>query len=76
MYTVCQQQINGKFKIQCFGPQYTVLLRVNSYRNDLRGNKNCFELVGGLSYQGFVLPRVKLQLMYEGNPGEINFGSS
>jgi len=27
----------------------------------LRGNKNHFELAGGLSYQGFELPRVKLQ---------------
>ena len=30
--------------------------------NDSKGNDNCFELVGGLSYRGFVLPRVKLQL--------------
>ena len=30
------------------------------YKNDLRGNKNCFELVGGSSYRGFELPRVKL----------------
>ena len=25
---------------------------------------------------GFELPRVKLQWMYDGNPGEIDFGSS
>ena len=30
------------------------------YKNDLRGNKNYFELVGGSSYRGFELPRVKL----------------
>ena len=29
--------------------------------NDLKGNENWFELVGGLSYRGFELPRVKLQ---------------
>ena len=32
--------------------------RVNLYRNDLKGNKNYFELAGGLSYRGFELPRV------------------
>ena len=37
------------------------LLRVKFYINDLRGDKNYFELVGGSSYQGFELPRVKLQ---------------
>ena len=37
------------------------LLRVKLYRNDLRENKNYFELVGGSSYRGFELPRVKLQ---------------
>ena len=26
--------------------------------NDLRGNENCFELVGGSSYRGFELPGV------------------
>ena len=31
------------------------------YKNDLRGNKNYFELAGGSSYRGFELPRVKLQ---------------
>ena len=31
-------------------------------------------LVGGSSYWGFKLPRVKLQKMSEGNPGEIVFG--
>ena len=35
------------------------------YANDLKGNKNYFEL-----------PWVKLQYMYERNPGEIDFGSS
>ena len=30
------------------------------YKNYLRGNKNYFELVGGSSYRGFELPRVKL----------------
>ena len=30
------------------------------YKNDLRGNKNYFELVGGSSYRVFELPRVKL----------------
>ena len=44
--------------------------------NDLKGNKNYFELAGGSSYRGFELPRVKLHLMYDGNPGEIDFGSN
>ena len=30
------------------------------YKNDFRGNKNYFELVGGSSYRGFELLRVKL----------------
>ena len=29
--------------------------------NDLKGNKNWFELAGGSSYRWFELPRVKLQ---------------
>ena len=52
---------------QCFGRQYTVffpdylraqkktwfeLSRVKLNRNDLRGNKNYFELAGGSSYRG------------------------
>lgn len=36
----------------------------------LYGNKNYFELTGGLSYQG------SNTKMYEGNPGEIDFGLS
>ena len=40
------------------------------------GNENCFELAGGSSYRGFDLPRVKLQWMYDGNPGEIASDSS
>ena len=39
--------------------------------SDLKGNKNYFELAGGASYQGFKLQRVKLQQVYEGNPGEV-----
>ena len=53
---------------------------VKSYRNCLKGNKNYFELVGGWpwSYCGFKLwlLRIKVQKMYEGNPGEIDFGLS
>ena len=38
------------------------LLRVKFYMNDLRENKNYFELVGGSNSQGFkLIPRVKLQ---------------
>ena len=40
------------------------------------GNKNCFQSVEGLSYQGLALARVKFQLMYDRNTGEIDFGSS
>ena len=36
--------------------------KIINYRNDLKGSKNCFfKLVGGSSYQGFELLRVKLQ---------------
>ena len=42
--------------------------------NDLRGNENWFELAGVRVIMGFELPRVKLQWMYNGNPGEIDFG--
>ena len=44
--------------------------------NDLKGNENWLELAGDSSYRGFELPRVKLQYMYDENPGEIDFGSS
>ena len=37
------------------------LSKVKLYRNDLKGNKNYFELVGSSSYRGFELLRVKLQ---------------
>ena len=30
------------------------------YRNDLKGNKNYFELARGCSYRGFELPRVQV----------------
>ena len=68
--------------VHCFFPTFQgfktwfELSRVKLYRNDLRGNKNYFELAGVSSYRGFELPRVKLQQMYDGNPGEIDFGSS
>ena len=37
------------------------LLRVKLYRNNLKGNKNYFELAGVSSYRGFELLRVRLQ---------------
>ena len=37
------------------------LLRVKLYTNNLKGNKNYFELAGGSSYRGFELLRVRLQ---------------
>ena len=37
------------------------LSREKLYRNELKGNKNYFELARGSSYRGFKLPRVKLQ---------------
>ena len=52
-------------EMQNFGRQYTVfpdslVLRTQNmirgeklFRNDLRGNKNYFELAGGSSYRGF-----------------------
>ena len=62
------------FKTQRYGPKYTVFLdflsaqngvqvisRVKISGNDLRGNKNHFELAGCSSYRGFELPRVKLE---------------
>ena len=53
------------------------LSRVKLYWNDLKGNKNYFELrFVGLRYRGFDLLRVKLQWMYEGDPREIDFGLS
>ena len=60
--TTCVQHVNGKFGIHCFGRQYTAtfyrlktwfeLSRVKLYINDLRGNKNYFELAGSSSYRG------------------------
>ena len=48
------------------------LSRVKLYRNNQKGNKNCFELAGGSSYRGFELQRIK----FRENPREINFGLS
>ena len=68
--------------VDCFFPDFLraqnnwfELSRVKLYQNDLRGNKNNFELVRGSSSRGFELLRVKLQEMYDGNPGENDFGS-
>ena len=50
---------------ELFDPKKTttsvMLSSVKLYSNDLRGNKNYFELTGGSSYRGFELPRIKLQ---------------
>ena len=58
---------NSKFNVSnvvhCFFPTFEglktwfELSRVKLYRNDLRGNKNYFELAGDSSYRGFELPR-------------------
>ena len=74
--------------VDCFFPDFLIIIKglktwfelsrvklSELYRNDLRRNKN-FKLAGDLSYRGFELPRVKLQSMYDGNPGEIDFGLS
>ena len=37
------------------------VLEEKLYRNDLRGNKNYFQLARGSSYRGFELARIKLQ---------------
>ena len=71
MPTTHQWEIqNSMFQIpvDCFFPDFLRaqnMVRVMEgkilYRNDLKGNKNYFELAGGWSYRGFELPRVKLQ---------------
>ena len=71
MPTTRQFNRNSKFNVleasRLFFPDFQglktwfELLRVKLYRNDLRENKNYFELVGGSSYRGFELPRVKLR---------------
>ena len=50
--------------------------KIYSIKRSEGKQKYYFKLAGGLSYRGFGLPMVKLQQMYEGNPGEIDFGSS
>ena len=94
-----RQRIHGKINSMFRTPEHRLIFstshalenqcefsRVKLYRNDLKGNKNYFELAGGLSYRWYLslicvlssceLPRVKLQQMYEGNPEKIDFGSS
>ena len=46
-------------KVRVIGSSWK-LSRVKLYRkiNDLKGNENCFELAGGLSYRGFKFPGV------------------
>ena len=71
MPTTRQFNRNSKFNVleasRLFFPDFQglktwfELLRVKLYRNDPRENKNYVELVGGSSYRGFELPRVKLQ---------------
>ena len=66
---LCCFEINSMFRtsVHRFSPTCHVLItwfelsRVKLYRNELKGNKNYFELAGGSSYRGFELPRVKLQ---------------
>ena len=62
--------------VHCFFRLFNRSKHGSSYRNDLRRNKHYFELAEGSSYRGFELPKVKLEEMYEGNPREIDFGSS
>ena len=40
------------------------------------GKRKLVQVSGSLSYQGLEVLRVKLQSMYNRNPGEINFGLS
>ena len=40
------------------------------------GKQKLVQVSGSLSYRGFELLRVKLQWMYDRNPGEIDFGLS
>ena len=42
----------------------------------IEGKRKLVRVSGSSSYRGFELPTVKLQRMYDGNPGEIDFGSS
>ena len=66
---LCFLEINSMFRTSVHGffPTCHALItwfelsRVKLYRNELKGNKNYFELAGGSSYRGFELPRVKLQ---------------
>ena len=48
------------------------LSRVKLYINDLKENKDYFDVAGGSSYGEFELPRVKLQYIFDGNPGDID----
>lgn len=48
----------------------------NYIGNEIKGNKNCFESVGGSSYQEFVLPRRPRRSMYNRTTRENDFGSS
>ena len=45
-------------------------------KTELKITENYSELAGGSSYRGFELPGIKFLQMFDGNPGEIGFGSS
>ena len=49
---------------------------VDGFVPDFLRAQNMVRVSGSSSYPGFELPSVKLQWMYDGNPGEIDFGSS
>ena len=60
-------EINSMFRtsVRGFFPvlsrAYNMVQVIESKIDELKGNKNYFELAGGSSYRGFELPRVKLQ---------------
>ena len=52
------------------------VIGVKLYRKWPEGKQKLVQVSGSSSYRGFELRKVKLQWMYDGNPGEIDFGSS
>ena len=53
-----QTSVHGFFFLTCHAlTTWFKILRVKLSRNDLKGNKNQFELAGVWSYRGFKLPQ-------------------
>ena len=75
---ICLQHVNGKFKINVSEASTPFIFPREGkiIKNDLRGNKNYFELPGGSKYRGFESPRGKITVNVRGKSRGNRFPGS